>query len=127
MELRHPIDAEIRSRLEKAGVNQVVLAAAIGRSQGWLSRYISGAGKATIDDIVRIAAALIGVGDNALSENERRVVRALRKLKDEDDRLDVLAYAEHRAKLARNARSKESSEPAARTPPVTVRKARGTR
>lgn len=126
MELRHPIDEEIRARLRAADLNQVMFSAAIGRSQGWLSRYISGEGKATIDDVVRIAALLIGIGEQPLSDTERRLVKAVRKL-EEEDRLDVLSYAEHRAKLARRAPLKESSAPARHTPPATGRTARGKR
>lgn len=126
MELRHPIDAEVRSRLRDAGINQIAVADAIGRSQGWLSRYIKGEGKATIDDVIRIAALLIGIGEQALSDSERELIRAFRKL-EEDDRQDVVAYAKHRETLARHAPSKESSAPAARTTPATARKARGRR
>lgn len=126
MELRHPIDEEIRARLRAADLNQVTFSAAIGRSQGWLSRYISGEGKATIDDVVRIAALLIGISGQALSDTERRLMKALRKL-EEDDRLDVLSYAEHRAKLARTATSKGSSAPATHTRPATKSTARGRR
>lgn len=124
MESGHPIDATVRAKLRDANVNQIAFAAAIGRSQGWLSRYIGGEGKATIDDVIRIAALLIGVGDQTLSESERRLIRALRKL-PEDDVLDVLSYAEHRAKLARHAPLKESSAPAAQSLPATKKARRG--
>lgn len=127
MDLTHPIDAEVRRRLGAANVNQTELSVAIGRSQGWISRYIDGEGKATIDDVIRIVAALIGGGSPALTETERRLVRALRQIGDPEIQGDVLDYAEHRARVARRAQSKESSAPASGTPPATTRKAHGKR
>lgn len=53
-----PLDAGIRKRLlaaVDAGLNQSALARAIGRSAGWLNKYIYGAGHATIDDLLAMA------------------------------------------------------------------------
>jgi transcriptional regulator with XRE-family HTH domain len=52
------LDAGIRKRLRvrvDAGLNQSELARAIGRSAGWLNKYIHGAGNATIDDLLAMA------------------------------------------------------------------------
>lgn len=52
------LDAAIRRRLlaeVEAGLNQSKLAKAVGRSPGWVNKYIYGAGNATIDDIVSMA------------------------------------------------------------------------
>jgi transcriptional regulator with XRE-family HTH domain len=53
-----PLDAGIRKRLVEAvakGLNQSELAKAVGRSPGWVNKYIYGAGNATIDDILAMA------------------------------------------------------------------------
>lgn len=126
MELGHPIDEEIRKRLRAAEVNQIAFSAAIGRSQSWLSRYIAGEGKASIDDAIRITAVLMGVGGATLTDDERRLLRALRKLPP-DDQLDVVAYAEHRGKLVRRTPSIESSAPETGMRPATAHKAPGKR
>lgn len=83
MAAQHPIDTEIRERLRKLGKlapRQGELAKRLGRSQGWLNKYIHGAGHATIDDVIRIAAILIGVDAVPLTESEQRLLRAWRRL-----------------------------------------------
>ena len=60
MALQHPIDTEIRERLRRQAPNQIDLGKRIGRSQGWVNKYLNGVGHATIDDVIRIAALLIG-------------------------------------------------------------------
>lgn len=129
MELSHPLDAALRDRLKADTPDtQAKFAQAIGRSPGWLNKYMHGAGNATIDDVVRIVALLIGVETRPLSSSERQLLKACQAFEDEADLQDVIAYAEHRAKLAaRRGPSKESSARAARTPQETARKARGTR
>jgi transcriptional regulator with XRE-family HTH domain len=120
----HPIDAEIRAWLKRHVDNQADLSVAVGHSKSWLGKYINGAGHATIDDLVKLAGRLLGVDLPALSDVERRLLRACQSL-SATDVLDVTAYAEHRARLARRGGSKESSEPVARTLPTTTRTTRG--
>lgn len=53
------LDARIRRRLRATKPNQPELAKRLGRSQSWVSKYLSeGASLATIDDVVAIAAFL---------------------------------------------------------------------
>jgi transcriptional regulator with XRE-family HTH domain len=126
MECTHPIDNEIRANLRAMQPNQPALAEAIGRSQAWLSKYMAGRGHATIDDIVRIAAHLLGVNLPVLTATESRLLTAVQAL-EEDDQLDVLAYALHRARLAQRGPSRESSAPTEGMPLETKRRVRGKR
>jgi hypothetical protein len=126
MELRHPIDEELRRWLKAHVPNHKQMSLAVGHSESWLHKYVNGAGHATIDDLVRLAGMLLGLNLPFLSVPEHRLLKAFADL-EEDDRVDVLEYTDHRAKLARQVRSKESSEPEARTPQARVRRARGTR
>lgn len=126
MDLEHPIDAEIRAWLARHVENQTELSEAIGRSGSWLHKYVNGAGHATIDDLVRLAGLLMGLNLPALTNLERKILKAIQELK-EPDQLDVLEYAEHRVRLARRELSTESSEPAARTPVAKARRGRGKR
>jgi len=105
----NPIDAEIRAWLKRNVQNKSDLAAKVGHSPSWLHKYVNGAGHATIDDLVRIAGLLMGVDLPMLSEIERRLLRAFQAL-EETDQFDVMAYAEHRGRIARRRPSKESSE-----------------
>lgn len=123
MALLHPIDAELRAWLKGHVENQSELSVAVGRSPSWLHKYINGAGHATLDDLVRLAGVLLGLNLPVLTEHQQKLLKASESLR-EPDLLDVIAYAEHRGRLARRAPSKESSAPAARTPPATKRKAR---
>lgn len=107
---KHPIDAEIRARLLQLDPHQKEFAKRIGRSPAWLHKWMNGRGHATIDDLIRIAADLIGVGgEPPLSELERRVLRLWRRVPDEaqPDMLAVLKMA--------GRRRGGSSAPAART------------
>lgn len=124
MDQQHPIDAEIRAWLKSHIDNESQLSVAAGHSTSWLHKYINGQGHATIDDLVRIAALLLGVNLPALSETERRLLEACRGL-DEPDLQDVIAYVKHRGRLARNAQSKESSAPTGRSPRATTRAKHG--
>jgi transcriptional regulator with XRE-family HTH domain len=126
MDLSHPIDQAVRSKLRELAPNQVALASAIGRSQGWLNKYMQGDGTATIDDLVRIACAFIGVNVQPLSELERRLLKAFRGI-PEDRRDDAVAVFEPIAKSYRLGRPQGSTAPAVHTPPATSRKARGRR
>lgn len=126
MELEHPIDAEIRAWLKRHVDNESELSLSSGHSSSWLHKYINGAGHATIDDLVRLAALLMGVNLPVLSETERKLLKSVQAL-EEPDQLDVLAYAEHRARLARRGQLKESSAPMAQTPPAKARTTRGKR
>lgn len=119
---QHPIDAEIRDRLRRAGPHQEELAARLGRSTGWLNKYMNGAGHATIDDVIRIGAILIGVDAPRLTEMERRVLRGLRRLPAERQQ-DVLLYLEKVAGRRRGG----SSARAERIPRATNNKEPGTR
>lgn len=125
MELRHPIDAEIRERLRKSEPNQIELSKRIGRSQGWLNKYMNGGGNATIDDLIRIAAAMIGFEAAPLTGLERRLLKAFRGVRPERHE-DAVVVFENIAK-GRLLRPQESDAPAAHTPPATSRKSRGKR
>lgn len=126
MEPEHPIDAEIRAWLKKTVPNKTAISLALGHGNSWLHKYVNGDGHATIDDLVRIAGLLIGLNLPVLSDTERRLLKACQAL-DEQDRSDVVEYAEYRARLARRGPQKESTAPAAHTPQVKASKARGTR
>lgn len=126
MDAVNPVDNEIRAWLKRHVTNESQLSVAVGHSPSWLHKYINGQGHATIDDLIKIAAVLFGVNLPALTETEQKLLKACRSL-EESDQHDVLAYAEHRQRLARRAQSKESSEPAEDTPPATARKVRGKR
>ena len=55
----HPIDAVVRKYLRDLKPNQQELARRLRRSQGWVNKYLNGAGKATIDDVLRLVAILV--------------------------------------------------------------------
>lgn len=126
MEPNHPIDAEIRAWLKKIVPNKSAISLALGHGNSWLHKYVNGDGHATLDDLVRIAGLVIGLNLPVITETERRLLKACQGL-EESDQLDVMAYAEHRARLARRGLSKESSAPATRTTPATASRARGRR
>lgn len=126
MDLTHPIDEAIREKVREMKPNQPALAAAIGRSQGWVNKFMHGDGNATIDDLVRIAAAIIGVNAQPLTELERRLLKVLRGI-PEPRREDALSVLETVAKGYRHEPHQGLDAPAAHTPPATVHKARGTR
>lgn len=124
MEPTHPIDAELRSWLKTHVENKSEMSVAVGHSTSWLHKLVNGDGHATIDDYVRIAGRLFGVNLPVLTEQEQKLLKACRAL-EETDVAEVVAYAQHREKLARRGQSKESSAPAADMPRVTKRKAHG--
>ena len=126
MELQHPLDAALRERLKAAKPHQAEFSKAVGRSAGWLNKYMHGAGTATIDDAVRIVALLIGLETRPLSALELRLLKAFRWVAA-DRQEDAVAVFENIAKGYRTALPPGSVSPAARTPPGTLRKARGTR
>ena len=122
----HPIDHEVRARLlklfESGAVTEAEFARRTSTKQPWLHRYARGEGHATIDEVIRLAAAAAGVQTVPLSGDEGELVRLWRGLGGEDDRDDVLAYLRMRV---RRRQQKESSAPAARTLPGKVRTTRG--
>jgi transcriptional regulator with XRE-family HTH domain len=126
MELTTPLDKALRARLRAANPNQTEFARAIGRSPAWLSKYMHGAGVATLDDAVRMLALLIGVDQPRLSAQERRLVKALRAIPEErrDDAAFVMELA---AKGYRRGQRPRSTAPSPQTPQTTTRKAHGTR
>lgn len=105
MAASHPIDTEIRERLRKLNPKQIELAKRLGRSQGWLNKYINGAGHATIDDVIRIAAILIGVDALPLTQAEARLLRAWRRLPAtrQDDIVDLVEVDAGRRRRRQNA------------------------
>lgn len=123
----HPIDAEIRLWLKRHVDNKAELSVAVGHSGSWLHKFVNGAGHATIDDLVRLAGTLLGLNLPALSEIERKLLKACQSMDDEADVRDVLAYAEHRARLARRDGLRRSAGPRPRTPPATTHTGRGKR
>lgn len=124
MDLQHPIDAEIRTWLKRHVENKSELSVKVGHSTSWLHKYTNGDGHATIDDLVRLAGLVLGLNLPALTESEQKLLKACQAL-EEPDVLDVVAYAQHREKLARRGQSKESSERAAQMPRVTKKTKRG--
>ena len=124
MELRHPIDEEIRERLRRLNPNQVEFAKRIGRSQGWLNKFMNGAGHATIDDVIRITAAVIGADAAPLTELERRLLRSFRGIPNQGRREDAVAVFEGIAKSYQREPLQESDAPAAHRPQATSRKGR---
>jgi transcriptional regulator with XRE-family HTH domain len=74
----HPIDLAIRERVAALAIPQKDLAKAIGRSPGWVNKFLNGKGHATIDDLVRLLAYALGV--QGLSDMERRMLKAWRRL-----------------------------------------------
>jgi transcriptional regulator with XRE-family HTH domain len=75
---KNPIDVAIRARLRALDLPQKELADAVGRSKSWVSKYLSGAGNATIDELIRILAIADGV--HGLSAWERRLLKAWKRL-----------------------------------------------
>lgn len=127
MELTHPFDEVLRARLKAAQLNQAEVGKAIGRSGGWVNKYMHGAGNATIDDAIRIAALLNGVGNVAtLSELERKLLKAFRGVPDER-REDAVQVFQNIAKGHLRGPQSGSGAPAAHTPPTTSRTKHGTR
>lgn len=104
MALEHPIDAEIRTRLRQLKPRQIELAQQIGRSPAWVNKYLNGAGHATIDDVIRIAAIVIGVESARLTDEERRLLRAWRRLPT-DKQQDVTDFLQTLGKRRRTTRS----------------------
>lgn len=125
-EPEHPIDREIRAWLKIHAGNKSELSVKVGHSKSWLHKYTNGAGHATIDDLVRLAALLTGLNLPVLTEADRKLLKAIQGMND-SEKLDVVAYAEHRGRLAHRGRLKESSEPEERNHPLTTRKGRGKR
>jgi transcriptional regulator with XRE-family HTH domain len=73
---KHPLDTAIRNYLRTLDLNQTELAERIGRSTGWLNKYVNGTGKATIDDLIRIASAvLLNIEPPALNAAQRKLLR----------------------------------------------------
>jgi transcriptional regulator with XRE-family HTH domain len=124
MELRHPIDEEIRGKLRALGPHQTALARQIGRSTSWLNKYMNGAGTATIDDVVRIAAALIGFQSEALTDAERRLLKAYRGMRD-DRQDDAVALVQTMARANPREQHQELDAPPAHTSQAGARKGRG--
>lgn len=126
MDLKHPLDAALRERLKAAGPKQQEFGKAIGRSAGWVNKYMHGAGNATIDDVVRIVALLIGVEVQPLTAIERRLLKAWRKIHP-DRQDDAVVVLENVSKGYRRPQSQGSDGPEVRTPQATERTARGKR
>jgi transcriptional regulator with XRE-family HTH domain len=128
MELQHPFDAALRARLrsQKDTLHQAKFAKAIGRSPGWLHKYMHGTGSATLDDAIRMAALLIGLEapQEQLSELERRVVKNLRSIPSEIHRADVARVLEQIAKNYREGQPLESNGPSPRKGSAATRKGR---
>jgi len=126
MTLKHPLDAALREHLKAAKPKQKEFGRAIGRSGGWVNKYMHGAGNATIDDVVRIVALLIGIEVQPLTAIERRLLKAWRKVHPERQE-DAVVVIENVAKSYRRQLSPESHAPAVRTPPAAKNTAHGTR
>ena len=97
----HPIDRAVRAHLRKLDLHQKETALAIGRSPGWVSKFLSGTGHATIDDLIRIGALALGL--QGLSESERRLLKAWRRL-PAPSQTDAVKWFEDWVRLARKRR-----------------------
>lgn len=126
MDLTHPLDVALRERIKAAKPNQADFAKSIGRSAGWLNKYIHGAGNATVDDVVRILALLIGVEAQPLTAMDRRLLKVWRRIAL-DHQEDAVAVLETVAKGYRRSPPQESTGPVVHTPRVTSHKARSKR
>jgi len=124
--LLHPIDAAFRERLRALKPHRKELAKRIGRSQGWLNKYINGAGKATIDDVIRLAAiVLLGVDSPPMTAEQRRLLRDWDSLPPAGRRHVKQTLAVWRAgRLEQRAKSSARSE---QKTPGTSGKSPGTR
>jgi transcriptional regulator with XRE-family HTH domain len=73
----HPLDAALRKHVRDLNPYQNGIAERIGRSQSWLNKYLNGAGKATIDDVIRLVAVVVlGVdGTPSLTAEQRKLLR----------------------------------------------------
>jgi transcriptional regulator with XRE-family HTH domain len=118
---QHPIDTEIRERLRTLAPRQIEIAQRIGRSQGWLNKYIHGAGHATIDDVIKIAAILTGVDAPRLTDAERRLLRLWRRLPvdSQQDVVDFVETVDRRRRGQAAGRSGRSPQGATRKGPDT--------
>lgn len=124
----HPIDAHIREWLRAHVHNEKELSIQAGHGNAWLHKYINGNGAATVDDLVRVGAMLLGVNLPELSEDELKLVAIYRSFVDPDEREELMAYAKHRESLAAQRDAlKSPSELGLRNLPAKGRRARGTR
>src|SRR5580765_3510878 len=114
MAVQHPIDREIRERLRQMAASakprQIELAKRIGRSPAWVNKYLNGAGHATVDDVIRIVATVIGLDPPGVTDAERRLLRAWRRLPldRQEDALDFLQRMGRRRTTRSTARSGQS-------------------
>jgi transcriptional regulator with XRE-family HTH domain len=129
------IDKRVRERLRELKVNQSQLARFLHRSQGWLNKYISGTGHATIDDLTGMAVYLgvsldqligdaplpVGVDrPEPLTADERRLLRVWRRVPGDlqPAAFDLLELFARRTRLARALGSPERT---ASAPPEKAR------
>jgi len=76
--VKNPIDVAIRERIRALNINQREIATVTGNSPAWVSKFLSGKGHATIDDLIRIVAMALSV--QGLSPGERRLLKAWKRL-----------------------------------------------
>jgi len=127
MGLKHPIDQSVRERVRAlVSTDQKDFADRIGRSQGWLNKWMHGSGKATIDDLVRIAALFVGREPQPITSLERRLWRIWRRV-PEDDQLSTVELFEAHVRHLRRARRTESGAKAAHTSHQIANKGPGRR
>ena len=108
----HPIDLEIRARLRKlvsasastteTRPRQIEFAKRIGRSPAWVNKYVNNAGHATVDDVIRILAIVIGIDALRLTAAEQSLLRAWRRV-DEKDQPDLLRWVQTLGRRPRRA------------------------
>jgi len=116
----HPIDAALRERLRALIKDQKLIAKRIDRSQGWLNKYINGAGKATIDDAVRLAAIVLLGLDNPLTGEQRKLLRDWESL-SADGRKQVKKFLALWRERRPAPRSKSSARADQKTPGTSGR------
>lgn len=129
-EMARTIDGRVREKLRELKVNQSHLARFLHRSQGWLNKYLSGTGHATIDDLAGMAA-YFGVSLNqligetqlslgadrgeSLKADERRLLRTWRRVPPDlqPAAFDLLELFARRTRLARalGSRQRTASAP----------------
>jgi plasmid maintenance system antidote protein VapI len=123
MARQHPIDKGVRDYLRNAGLNETEFARAIGWNQATFHRWINGEGHATIDDIVRMVAQVIGANPKPMTGLELRLVRALSKVPEEIQE-DAVAVFERHEKMLRHSRAQQSTEPEAHNSPAKASRGR---
>jgi len=109
-----PIDALLREHLRPRVAHQQNVAKQIGRSQGWLNKYLNGAGKASVDDLIRLIAVVVhGLGAAApVTAAQRRLLKSWDRLSPQGRKAVAAVFAaERQFQRERRARLAEPRDP----------------